>query len=378
IANRDSLTSRMTSKQQMQLTGTETMAGKPAKKLSEKVKLSQLRTLVAIAHTGSFSEAAYQQGVSQSTVSHSLAALEAALGVMLIHRGRQRASLTPVGDRIYTQAQQALSLIETMGQEASRARGVDGGLVRLAAFRSLASEILPGAIAHFHEHHPTVQVTIAEFESTQALIDALHEGKADLTIASLLIGDEFDTFKIMEDQFIALLPPGFQQPDTSAEQLSDNTAAPELSWEQLRTEKLITSSSDCCIEVRDLLQRAQPSIQVDYLISNDSTAVSMTRQGLGITLLPELATQPIPSEVRVAQLPFHMTRPLGISWLRNTLLTPATYAFLDTFKHLDRIHQQGNPQYGGCERAPAERPFESTDKTSSSDEKTALSTARHH
>ena len=41
-----------------------------------------------------------------------------------------------------------------MGKEATRARGIDGGLVRIAAFRSLASEILPGAIAHLHEHHP--------------------------------------------------------------------------------------------------------------------------------------------------------------------------------------------------------------------------------
>ncbi|MEO1619917.1 MAG: LysR family transcriptional regulator, partial [Cyanobacteria bacterium J06632_3] len=74
------------------------MAGKPAKHFRDKVKLSQLRSLSAVATTGSFSEAALQLNVSQSTVSHSIAALEDALGVALIHRGRQGASLTPVGD----------------------------------------------------------------------------------------------------------------------------------------------------------------------------------------------------------------------------------------------------------------------------------------
>jgi len=309
------------------------MAGKPAKKLSDKVKISQLRSLIAIANTGSFSEAALQLNVSQSTVSHSLAALEDALGVMLIHRGRQGASLTPVGDRIYTQAKQTLGLIESMGQAASQARGIDGGIVRIAAFRSLASEILPGAIAHLHEHHPTVQVTITEFESTQALENALLEGQADISIASLLIGDEYETFQLMEDKFIALVPPSFQSDSASQQAANCERTSPQLTWADLHAETLITSSSDCCTVVCDRLKQAQPPIQVDYLISNDSTAVSMTRQGLGVTLLPELAAQPIPQEVRIAELPFNISRPLGISWLKNTLHTPATYAFLDTFKH---------------------------------------------
>ncbi|MGB3572785.1 MAG: LysR family transcriptional regulator [Phormidesmis sp.] len=310
------------------------MAGKPAKTLQDKVKLSQLRTLTTVAATGSFSEAALQLEVSQSTVSHSIAALEEALGVSLIHRGRQRASLTPVGDRIHAQALQTLALVDDMGTEATRARGIKGGLVRIAAFRSLASEILPGAIAHLHEHHPTVQVTITEFESTQGLLDALREGQADLALATLLPEDDFETFKIMEDLFIALLPPN--APETKN----------PLSWSDLHSHPLITSSNDCCIEVRNHLRQAQPPIEVDYLISQDSTAVSMTRQGLGISLMPELAAQPIPREVRVARLPFQMTRPLGISWLRDTLLTPATYAFLDTFKHLDFTYQSGISQDG--------------------------------
>ena len=112
------------------------MVGKPAKSLQEKVKISQMRALVSVAETGSFSEAAVALSVSQSTISHSIAALEDALGVVLIHRGRQSASLTPVGARIYAQAQSVLSLVNDMGREAKHARGLEGGLVRIAAFRN--------------------------------------------------------------------------------------------------------------------------------------------------------------------------------------------------------------------------------------------------
>jgi len=350
------------------------MAGKPAKTLRDKVKLSQLRTLIAVATAGSFSEAALQLDVSQSTVSHSIAALEDALGVMLIHRGRQRASLTPVGDLIYNQAQQTLALIDDMGKAATRARGIEGGLVRIAAFRSLASEVLPGAIALLHQHHPTVQITITEFDSNQGLINALHEGEADLAMASLLVGDEFETFSMMEDPFIALLPPTYQQLDHSFGPTIASDGKITLTWEDLRRYPLITSSSDCCVMLCDHCKQIHPPIEFAYFISNDSTAVSMTRQGLGITLLPKLAAQPIPKEVRTADLPFTMTRPLGVSWLKNTLLTPATYAFLDSVKQLEMKHQKveqrrGLSQYGN-EAVNGE-------PVTQAHEKTSLSATRH-
>ncbi len=277
-----------------------------------------------VAATGSFSEAALQLNVSQSTVSHSIATLEEALGVELIHRGRQRASLTPVGDRIYTQAQKVLNLIDEMGREATRARGVKGGLVRIAAFRSLASEILPEAIAVLHQKHPSVQISITEFDGIHALTQSLLEGQCDLAIADLLKGEDFETFFILEDPFVALLPPGDRQ----------TCSAAQLTWDDLRKQPLITSSSDCCRIVFSFLQQAEPPIEIDYLIANDSTAVSMTRQGLGISILPRLAAQPIPEEVRIAQLPFSIARPLGISWLKESLLSPAVYTFLDIFKGL--------------------------------------------
>ncbi|MEL6263406.1 MAG: LysR family transcriptional regulator [Cyanobacteria bacterium J06626_6] len=331
------------------------MVGKPAKYLRDKIKLSQLRALSAVVTTGSFSEAALQLNVSQSTVSHSIAALEEALGITLIHRGRNGASLTPVGDRIFSQAQRTIALIEEMGHEATRAKGIDGGLVRIAAYRSMASEILPEVIAELHKQHPTVQVSITEFDSNRELVIALQEGKADFAIAEILKGPQFSNVFLMEDPFVALLPPSFQASSDISFQASEaqsleaqsleaqsleaqllesselhSTTA--LNWQDLRAHPLITSSSDCCKIIMPLLQQVRPPIEIDYFISNDSTAVSMTRQGLGIAILPKLAAQPIPADVQVAQLPFHIARPLGISWLENSLLTPAAYAFLDAFK----------------------------------------------
>jgi hypothetical protein len=48
--------------------------------------------------------------------------------------------------------------------------------------------------------------------------------------------------------------------------------------------------------------------------------------------------------VRTAQLPFNKARPLGISWLKETWLTPAAYALLDVFK--DLFKNEGPQRYG--------------------------------
>ena len=63
-----------------------------------KLKISQLRTLVAVADYLNFSEAALHLKISQSSVSHAIATLETELGVILFHRGRNGAYPTPVGE----------------------------------------------------------------------------------------------------------------------------------------------------------------------------------------------------------------------------------------------------------------------------------------
>ncbi|MBE9078005.1 LysR family transcriptional regulator [Romeria aff. gracilis LEGE 07310] len=289
--------------------------------MPSKIKIAQLRALVAVAAAGNFSEGALALDLSQSTVSHSIAALEAELGVVLLNRGRHGATVTPVGERIVSQAQQVLALLESMGREAVQARGVDGGVVRIAAFRSTASHLLPGAIAKLHSRYPSIQVSILELDEVDEFHQCLADGKADFCIAELLEGESFETLPMLEDKYVALLPSNF------------GLKTSRLTWEDLQKHPIITSTHGSCSKsIYQALQRAVPPVEVAYQIRNDSTTMSMVEQGLGIGILPMLAAQPIPPGVRWVHLPFVLTRWLGASWLRDGLLTPSAFAFLDTFK----------------------------------------------
>ena len=288
-----------------------------------KVKLSQLRALVAIATTSNFSEAALELNLSQSTISHSIAALEAELGVVLVSRGRHGATLTPVGESICTKAQQMQQVLEDIGQLASQERGVDGGLVRIVAFRSLASNVLPGAIAKLHTTYPNIQVTITEMDEMRQFQQALIEGKADICVAELLPEPDFETLPVIKDPCIGLIPPDCPIDGS------------QLTWGHLYDYPLITSvHGSCTSHINRALKQAVPPIDVNYRVRTDATIVGMVTEGLGIGILHHLSAQPIPQDVRVVQLPFQIFRLLGVSWSKEALLSPAVYAFLEVFKTL--------------------------------------------
>jgi DNA-binding transcriptional LysR family regulator len=291
-----------------------------------KVKLAQLRALVEIAETGNFSEAALRLDLSQSTVSHSIATLEEELGVVLLTRGRHGASLTPVGEQIRQKAGQILQLIEDIGREASHARGIDGGFVRIVAFRSMASQILPVAIAKLHEHYPNINVTLTEMDELRQMEQALLSGKADVCVAELLTGEDFDTLPVLEDPCIALLP------------IDCSIETPAITWETLYQYPLVASvHSSCTRQIDRMLKQAVPPLEVAYRIRGDSTIVGLVRQGIGIALIHRLAAEPVPADVRVVQLPFTISRWMGASWPKEALLSPAVYAFLEALKSVSSL-----------------------------------------
>jgi molybdate transport repressor ModE-like protein len=287
-----------------------------------RLKLSQLRTLVAIAECGNFSEAALDLEVTQSTVSHAIATLEEELGVMLLQRGRYGAQLTPVGAAITDHARQLLQLVEAIGQEAERAKGVQGGTVRIASFRSVATHVLPGAIARLHSRYPNVSITITEVDELSQLQRALQLGQVDVCVAETLVGEEFESIHIFDDEYVALLPP------------ETGLRNAKLSLEDLSRYPLITSShSSCGSRIhRQLQQLNDNSLKIAYRIRHDSSMVGMVRQGLGVAILPRLAAEPVPADVRICALPFALSRPIGATVLKSALHTPAVFAFLEALQ----------------------------------------------
>ncbi|MEO0852898.1 MAG: LysR family transcriptional regulator, partial [Cyanobacteria bacterium J06648_11] len=110
------------------------------------MNVEQLRIFLDIARTRNFSATASDRGISQSAVSRAIASLESELGVVLVLRGRFGARLTDIGHQMAHHASQIVRVRDRMERDANVVRGLDGGRVRIASFRSAATHLLPPAI----------------------------------------------------------------------------------------------------------------------------------------------------------------------------------------------------------------------------------------
>jgi DNA-binding transcriptional LysR family regulator len=293
-----------------------------------KIKLFQLRALVSVAEHGNFSEAALHLDLTQSAISHAIAALEEELGVILICRGRHGATFTPIGQQLLNYARQIDQLVAVMIKEANFAKGLDGGTLRLASLRSIATHLLPRAIANFSNHFPNIKISIVQYFHDADVLKSLREGSADIGFVELPLSDDYKTYAMAQDEYVVLLPP-------DAEIKSDC-----LTWKELERYPLILPSTNYSgyAALHQHLSNSGIPLKVAYEINEDSIIVGMVAQGLGAAILPRLAALPIPREVQTHELPVPFRRVLGSAILANALHPPSVFAFIEQGLALNDAH----------------------------------------
>ncbi|MGB3786865.1 MAG: LysR family transcriptional regulator [Phormidesmis sp.] len=288
-----------------------------------RIKLSQLQILVAVAKHENFSEAALGLGISQSAVSHAIASLEDYLGIVLFNRGRHGATLTPAGDRILTHAETITNSTAAILQEAAIAKGLEKGQVRIASFRSISTHILPKALRTFHQKLPGITLNLTEHDSNKAVEQALKEGRADIGIVLMPAGKGLSAWELLQDEFVVLLP--------SEVELKNNM----LSWDELSKQPLIMPPVDypAMRPVYEHINALGHWLNVVNEVETDAAIVSLVEQGIGGTILPRLAAEPIPKSVQVFSLPKPLVRTIGVAIATETLQPPAVYALLETLRN---------------------------------------------
>jgi DNA-binding transcriptional LysR family regulator len=144
--------------------------------------LSQLRTFVALAETGSVRAAAELLVVTPSAVSSALSALQGELGLTLLAPHGRGVRLTEAGEVYARYARRILGLVETAARAAGGAADPRRGTLRLAAITTAGEQVVPRLLGSFTTAHPDVdlQLEVANREHVRSLLDA-HE--VDLAIA---------------------------------------------------------------------------------------------------------------------------------------------------------------------------------------------------
>ncbi|CAB3729093.1 HTH-type transcriptional regulator ArgP [Paraburkholderia phenoliruptrix] len=133
--------------------------------------LTQLRTFVAVAESGSVSAGAERVFLSQSSVSEQLKKLEERAGQPLFVRSKQGVSATPAGSRLLEHARRILAMSEAAFEDL-QGRSLDGEL-RIAITDYYRPHDIARILKTFSEQHPRLKLHVTVLPS--AVIDS-HAG----------------------------------------------------------------------------------------------------------------------------------------------------------------------------------------------------------
>ena len=245
--------------------------------------LTELRYIVAVARERHFGRAAKSCHVSQPTLSVAIKKLEDELGVSIFERGSSEVSLSPIGERVVQQAQQALEAAENVKQVAMQGKNQLTGPLRVGAIYTIGPYLYPELIPLLRKQAAQMPLIVEE-NFTAVLTEKLKQGELDVIVIALPFAEQgIVTRPLYEEPFVVLLP--------SSHPL---TRRKTLASTQLEDENVLLLGKGHCF--RDHVLEACPACvpkpgiigDLAHTIEGSSleTIRHMVVSGLGITVLP--------------------------------------------------------------------------------------------
>ncbi|MGI5482182.1 LysR family transcriptional regulator [Streptomyces lavendofoliae] len=288
-----------------------------------------LRTFTVLARTGSFTAAAAELHVAQSTVTVQIRALERELDARLFDRLPTGALLTEPGRRLLTEAENVLDAVARL-RAGARSDGAVRGQVVVGTPESLCSTRLPDVLAALRTSHPGVDVHL-HAAGTAGCVEGLRSGRLDV---ALLLEDEADFPDVVSEpvgreELALLCAPGHP--------LAARTRP--VSWEDLAGESFFLLEQGCSYS--DRLERRLLSVpdarQRLTRFGSVDAARTCVAAGLGLALLPLTTVEDHLRQGRLARVtgPRLADVPLRLARHRKRWTAPATEAFTrELVRHL--------------------------------------------
>ena len=242
--------------------------------------LKQLQYLAALHEHGHFGRAAEACFVSQSTLSAGLRDLETLLGVVLVERTKRNVRFTPLGNAVVAKAHRILRETEELSDLVHSSSQPLSGEIRMSVIPTIAPFLLPRMLPRLRRERPGLKLFLREEPSSQS-IESLHHGRADCVLLAL----PFATGEI-EKETIELDALFVAFPKDEPRDLPD-VILPSM----IEESRLLLLEDGHCLKDHALAACNRPELRASATMIGTSlhTLVQMVDNGLGWTMLPEMA-----------------------------------------------------------------------------------------
>ncbi|WP_425410882.1 hydrogen peroxide-inducible genes activator [Hyphococcus sp.] len=288
--------------------------------------LRQLQFFMALVRRESFSKAAEDCLVSQSTLSSAIKEMEGLMDQQLVDRSTRAFALTPAGEEVASRAPALLAGAEDLVRAAS-CRNLLEGAFTLGVIPTIAPFMLPRIAKALNKAFPKLRLYLRE-DLTATLAERLAAGLIDAAILAFpydLPG--IDSIEIGDDQFWFACAASHPLAHKKSLKRGDIRGCELLLLEDGHC--LREHAIDAC-ELRD--RDATASFGGTSLF----TLAEMTKSGLGATLLPDMAVKAgLATRAGLKVIPFAKpvpSRKIGVAWRRGSGRREEAISLAETIK----------------------------------------------
>lgn len=287
--------------------------------------LRQMQFLLALAKRKSFSQAAEDCLISQSTLSSAIKELEKLLQCQLVDRSTRTFALTAAGTDTVQRAAQIVALSEDLTRAVVN-RSPLAGPFRLGVIPTVAPFLLPRATRKLNKAYPDLKLFLREDLSAN-LIDQLSNGALDAVLLAFPYDiPGADYIEIGEDAFWVAVP-------------ADHSLASQKSvaLKDLRKTNLLLLEDGHCLREHAIDACGIRSEAADtFGATSLYTLAEMVRSGLGITLLPQISINTGLTKISgLKTIPLKSPVPkrmIGIAWRKGSGRAEEAAAMADVFR----------------------------------------------
>ncbi len=284
----------------------------------------QVAAFVELARCGSLRLAARRLHITEQGVRNRLIALESRIGVELYHKSRGRRAtdrLTAQGHAFLPQAMRYLEAARGMTELFSGAREPDE--IHIAASQYLILYVLIDAVRRFHRAHPRVRVRLSNHTEQEIEERLLRDADVEFGIAAPYeTPPELEYHNLFPLEWSLITPPRHPLCRLAKVSLRDVAGTPLILFERGSTGRQ---------HVIDAFHAAGLSPCIEMETTNTEIIVRMVEAGLGISIVPLLASGVVTKGRRVAVRSLsRQVRPIqsGLLKRRGQNLSPAGTEFV--------------------------------------------------
>ncbi len=240
--------------------------------------LKQLQYFIAVIEHMNYSKAAEKLHISQPSLSNAIKKLEQEVGSSLLERNTRNLQLTEAGQLLYERAKVILKNMEVLKIEMDEVIVHGTSDLTIGVMESI-KHWLPKAIVEYKKRYPQMKFHLVDILGSKRVKKSLKGYKTHVIITNQLMDDEELEVKCLyEERLVAVLPLHHPLATKDLLTIADLSNEPFI---------ISTDGFQTRQDILNAFEQAGQAINVQFEIERFETAVSLVRENLGITILPE-------------------------------------------------------------------------------------------